>query len=65
MLENIYKMVCESKIVCGMEVWGLSEEWIELDKVHSRFYKKVMSMVMQPTDFLSWNFAETIGEASS
>lgn len=37
MLENIYEMVCESKIVYGIEVWALSEAWKEADKVYSRF----------------------------
>jgi hypothetical protein len=40
MLENIYEMVCESKIVYGIEVWGLNGAWKEVDKVHSIFCKK-------------------------
>ena len=35
---TIYEMVCESKIVYGIEVWSLSEAWKELDKVHIRFF---------------------------
>lgn len=42
MLENIYEVVCESKITCGIEVWILSEEWKESDKLHSRFFKNLM-----------------------
>lgn len=35
MLENIrvYKAIHELKIICGMEVWKLSEAWKELVKV--------------------------------
>jgi hypothetical protein len=27
MLENIYEMVCEFKIMYGIEVWGLNGAW--------------------------------------
>lgn len=37
MLENIHEMVCESKIIYGIEVRGLSEAWKELYKVHRDF----------------------------
>jgi hypothetical protein len=40
MLENIYEMVCESKIMCGFEVWGLNVAWKEVDKVIVFFVKK-------------------------
>ena len=40
MLENIYEMVCESKIMYGIEIWGLNGAWKEVDKVHSIFCKK-------------------------
>jgi hypothetical protein len=33
MLENIYEMVCESEIIYGNEVRGLSETWKEFYKV--------------------------------
>jgi hypothetical protein len=37
MLENIHEIVCESKIMCGIEVWGLNGAWKEVDKIHSIF----------------------------
>jgi len=37
MSENIYEMVCESKVMYGIEVRGLSEAWKELYKVHRDF----------------------------
>jgi hypothetical protein len=45
MLGNIYEMVCESKIVYGMEVWGLIEAWKDVDRLYSRFCKKLMGIL--------------------
>ena len=30
-------MVCESKVMYGIELWRFTEAWEELDKVNSRF----------------------------
>jgi hypothetical protein len=43
-LENIYEMVCESKIMYGIEVWGLNGAWKEVDRVHSIFCKKIIGI---------------------
>jgi hypothetical protein len=43
-MENIYEMVCESKIMYGIQVQGLSDIWKELDKVICRFCKKLMGL---------------------
>jgi hypothetical protein len=43
-LENRYEMLCESKIMYGIEVWKLIEAWKELDKVHRTFCKKLMGI---------------------
>lgn len=40
MLENIYEAICELKIICGMEMWKLSEAWKELVKVRVDFARK-------------------------
>jgi hypothetical protein len=40
MLENIYKMVCDSKITFGIEIWGHGA-WKEVDKVYTIFCKKI------------------------
>jgi hypothetical protein len=37
MLENIYEMVCESKIMYGIEIWGLNGAWKEVGKVADKF----------------------------
>jgi hypothetical protein len=38
MLENIYEMVCESKIMYCIEMWGLDGAWKEVGKVHTGKY---------------------------
>ena len=43
-LENRCKLLHESKIMYGIEVWRLSEAWKELDKVHCRFCEKLMGI---------------------
>jgi hypothetical protein len=35
MLETINEMACESKIMYGIEVWGLDGAWKEVDKVQT------------------------------
>lgn len=45
MLENVYEMVCESKIMYRIEVWRFSEAWKKLGKVHSRLCKKLMGIL--------------------
>lgn len=37
-------MVRESRVMCGIEVWGLNEAWKEIDKVHSRFCKQLIGI---------------------
>jgi hypothetical protein len=41
---NMYEMVCESKIMYGIETWGLNGAWKEVDKVHSIFVKKIIGL---------------------
>jgi hypothetical protein len=38
-LENIYEMLCESRMMYGIETWGLKGGWKQIDNVHSRFCK--------------------------
>jgi hypothetical protein len=45
MLENMYEMVGESKIMYEIEVSGLNETWKEKDKIHSRFGKKLLDVM--------------------
>jgi hypothetical protein len=44
MLENIHEMVCKSKIMYGIEIWGLNGALKEVPKVHSRFCKKIIGI---------------------
>jgi hypothetical protein len=39
-LENVYEMVCESRMIYGVEKRGVEEGWKEIDKIHERMYKK-------------------------
>jgi hypothetical protein len=43
-LENIYEMLCKSRIMYGVEVWGLDEAWKEVDRIHGRFCKKILGL---------------------
>jgi hypothetical protein len=40
----MYKMVCESEITYGIEIWGLNGAWKEVNKVCSRFCKKMIGI---------------------
>ena len=42
MLRKYVRIAIESKIIYGNEVWGFTEVWEELDKVNSRFCKKLI-----------------------
>ena len=67
MLENIYEILYESKIMYGMEVWALNKSWKEVDKIHSRFCKTLIGI----PNCVTKGFAEMelgreiIGEASA
>jgi hypothetical protein len=43
-LENIYETLCESRIMYGVELWGLDEVWKEADRIHGRFCKKILGL---------------------
>jgi hypothetical protein len=42
--EYVYEMITESKMMYGVQVWGLEEVWKETDKIHERFCKKLIRM---------------------
>jgi hypothetical protein len=42
-LENIYEM-CESRMMYGVQMWGLEGGWKQIDKIHSRFCKVTLGM---------------------
>jgi hypothetical protein len=42
-LENIYE-TCESRIMHGVELWGLDEAWKEVGRIHGRFCKKILGL---------------------
>jgi hypothetical protein len=43
-LENIYDMLCESRVMYGVELWGLDEAWKEVDRIHGPFCKKILAI---------------------
>jgi len=43
-LEKRCEMLCESKIMYGIEVGRLSKAWKELGKIHRRFCEKLMGI---------------------
>jgi hypothetical protein len=44
MLENIYEMISESSMMYGIELRGVYVAWKEIDKIHSRFCKKILGV---------------------
>jgi hypothetical protein len=44
LLENVYEMVCESRMMYGVEIWGIEERWKEVGKIHGRMCKKVLGI---------------------
>jgi hypothetical protein len=39
LLENVYEMVCESRMMYGVEIWRVEERWKQIDKMHGRMCK--------------------------
>jgi hypothetical protein len=44
LLENVYELVCESRMIYGAEIRGLDEEWKETDIIHGRLCKKILGI---------------------
>jgi hypothetical protein len=47
-LECLYQMTCESRLLYGAEVCGLDGEWKVTDRVHGRCCKKVLKYLNVP-----------------
>jgi hypothetical protein len=41
-LEQVYNALIESRMMTGVEIWGLEDGWKEIGKVHELFCKRVM-----------------------
>jgi hypothetical protein len=41
-LEQVYNALLESRMLTGVEIWGLEDGWKEIKKVHELFCKRVM-----------------------
>jgi hypothetical protein len=44
LLENVYEMVCESRMMYGAEIWGLDAGLKEIDIIHGRLCKKILGI---------------------
>ena len=44
LLTRIYKALVESKMLYGVEIWGDSESWNNLDKIRDRFCKIILGI---------------------
>jgi hypothetical protein len=42
LLENVYEMACESRLMYGAKIWGLDEGWKETDIINGRLCKKIL-----------------------
>jgi hypothetical protein len=62
LLENVYEMVCESRMMYGVEIWGVEEAWKQSDKIHGRMCKK--SWEFRDLRLMGWlncSWAEKVG----
>jgi hypothetical protein len=41
-LEQLYVPLIESRMMTGVEIWGLDDGWREIEKVHEMFCKRIM-----------------------
>jgi hypothetical protein len=41
-LEQLYVSLIESRMMTGVEIWGLDDGWREIGKVHEIFCKRIM-----------------------
>jgi hypothetical protein len=44
MLEQIYNSLIESRMMTGVEIWGLEGGWEEIEKDHEMFYKRTFGV---------------------
>jgi hypothetical protein len=64
LLEIVYEMVCESRLMYGAEIWGLDEGWKEIDIIHGRLCKKLLGMPrFAAKGLLNWSWEEIVGGA--
>jgi hypothetical protein len=43
-LENVYEIVCESRMLYGVEIWGLEGGWKQIDRIHNKLCKVILGM---------------------
>jgi len=45
MLERIYEMICESKVLYGTESWRIEGGWEIVERVQGKFFKKLLRIL--------------------
>jgi hypothetical protein len=60
-LEHLYVSLIESRMMSGVEIWGLDDEWREIGKVHEIFCKRIMGA---PTAAASGALVKELGRTN-
>jgi hypothetical protein len=62
LFENVYEMVCESRIMYGVEIWGLRRDGKREIKSMGECAKKSWEFrVLRLMGWLNWSWVETVG----
>jgi hypothetical protein len=62
MLQHVYDMMCERRLLCGMEIWGLMG-WKIIDGIQRKFSNKQFKIPkMRLTEEQKENLVETVRE---
>jgi hypothetical protein len=62
LLENVYEMVCGSRMMYGVEIWGLRRDGKRLIKSMGACAKKSWEFRdLRQMGCLNWNWVETVG----
>jgi hypothetical protein len=43
-LQNVYEIVCESRMMYGVEIWAVEGGWKETDKIKGRMCKRILGI---------------------
>jgi Ni,Fe-hydrogenase III large subunit len=63
-MENIYEMFCGSRVLYGVEVWGVKREWEIGDKIRGRSLKEfIRSHRNTANRAAEWEFGRILTQA--
>jgi hypothetical protein len=60
-LEQLYESLIESRMMTGVEIWGLDDGWREIGNAHEMFCKRIMEA---PTAAASGACVKELGRTS-